>query len=711
MTVLIHNAADIAMPLFVGLLILWIPGLIIGTASGLPRALRWGWAPAGSVGLIATTAVIAPMVHLQWNVWIVAGATIAIATIIMGMRWAINIAQHTTARSIRSALPLHRKSQSFGDTPLATHFFTPDYPAIMQTGWFSPRIYRSLLIIALATASAAGFIKFFKATGNINNFIQHWDASYHLNAVQAIIQTGNGSSLNTILTNPTAPGRYPSGFHDVASLIILSSTGLSVPAATQLTALIFAFIVLPVGVATLAYVAFGRQIVTLIAGLVSLTFPAFPLTVLWWGPLYANLAAWAILPSTLALFAWAILSTRKSRRILPLLCVLGSLAGLTLAQPNAAVSWFIAAWVCVSWQVIAALLAAPSRTTQQFQRTQKKSLTSKLLRAFLIGLSWGILTSLAWLGLISILGFSSLARMNQRDPVGPVFEALGHGIGVMNALPYEPLTYAELIRVGPLSVLVVVGIIATLASKKSHWLFGVYLAWLTIFVAVYSSTTEWIRDYIGAFWYDDVPRVLAPLAMIAPILIGVAIDAMMSLARTAHLPILRIGSRIVAAGAISGLLVWAIQLPTWAASWQRLQYFSSQDPRTGAFLVDHDEYVLFEKMRTLLPADAVVIGNPWEGAAFSWAISGRRAAIPVLEFYESTRLYPYLSDHLSEGATNAQVCQELKKYNISYALDLADSPAPETTIYPGLRNSANGNLGPVIAQVGEAKLVKITHCG
>ncbi|MDY5589237.1 MAG: DUF6541 family protein [Arcanobacterium sp.] len=753
---LINNIPQMAAPLLAGLLILWVPGLLLGIATGLPRALRWGWAPAGSVAIIAVTAMIAPIISMPWGIPTAAAGTVCTVAAAAVVRIAIAAAhrrhalrrlhistppQHATC-SVRAdatdpafTLPQRSAHPSTSSAHVSAYAgshiswgsriraaLTPIYSAPRQAGPLPRHWYRCALTCALAGASIAGFVKFFRATGSFTNFIQNWDMSYHVNSVQAIVQTKNGSSLNAVLADPTAPGLYPCGFHDVASLIVLA-TGADVPSIAQLTALIFAFIVLPIGVATLAYVAFQRQLITLVAGLVALAFPAFPLAVLWWGPLYSNLAGWALVPASLALFVWVFSVTPRSKKITPLFCVLISLAGITLSQPNAAATWLIAAWTYGTWSAVTAAVhsrsphtAAPHRTSPR-HTTWPKAAHSPVVHATLVGIGCCALGVLIWLSIAFAIGFDRLASMNQRTPEGPLLEALAHGVGMLGAHPHSPLLRTEIIRVAPLSVLVVIGIVIVALREKGRWSVAVYGMWLALFLAVYSSPSHFIRNYIGSLWYNDVPRLLAPLVMLAPIFVGVAIDTLITSAwrpqrqpQLSHRAI-RSGARALAIMALAGVIVWALQLPTWGAAWGPLRRFSTQTDKNLVFFVDQDEYTLFKQMRTIVPEQALVIGNPWEGATFAWAISGRRAVIPTPEFYEGARLYPYLSDHLSEGATNPQVCRELKRHGISYALDLADSSVPEARLYPGLRHTANGNLGPVVAQVGEAKLVHITKCG
>ncbi|MDY5589231.1 MAG: DUF6541 family protein [Arcanobacterium sp.] len=772
---LLNNALDIALPLCVGLIVLWAPGLAIGVCARLPRALLWGAAPAASVAIIGSTAVVAPLLHLRWALWEVAASTTLCALGILAVR--------ATLIAIFRRKPAHLRKRF----PMIHALIRSDYPPLPTDRVFRPIVFRLLLLGALLAASAAGFAKFLAATGSMHNFIQSWDASYHLNEIQAIIQTGNGSSLNAILRDPNAAGFYPNGYHDVASLIAMT-TGYPVPATGQLTIMIFAFVALPAGVAALAYVATGREIATLIAALCALAFPAYPLAGIWWSAMYSNVAATALLPGAIAVAAWIIKHLRGRLLPVPLLYAAVCSVGVGITQPNAFISWLIVVWVCLGWHVgaryasgahaakltdratklsaehaelatiehaepatvpaatmpaeplprtaesashleghalhTAQSAAAPavsisrssrSARTRDLQRQypqmeHSRTGRSRIARASAALIVWIAITIALWSTLVMLLGPERIAGMNQRKPQGTLLEGILSGGTAMGAIPYWPVGQREILLTLPLSVLLIVGIIAAAMHSELRWLVASYGVLLALFAITFSSTWPPFRNYISGVWYSDLPRLLSLLVIMAPVFVGIAVAQFHSLAKCrSALLFKRFAACAVTTVGILSVMVWALKLPAWNVPWEYLTFFARQGTTHESYLVDRDEYQLFLKMRDILPPDALIIGNPWEGETFAWAISGRRVLIPQL-YNRGVADYPILSQHMSEGASNPQVCKEIKKYGITHALDLEPTAAPGGKLSPGFDNLANGKLGPVIAQVGAAKLVKITLC-
>ena len=136
---------------------------------------------------------------------------------------------------------------------------------------------------------------------------------------------------------------------------------------------------------------------------------------------------------------------------------------------------------------------------------------------------------------------------------------------------------------------------------------------------------------------------------------------------------------------------------------------------TYSGLVDQDELNLFLQLPHLTPVDSVILGNPWEGAAFAWALGQRRTMFPTLRFATSPEPgRAFLANQLYEESERRQICSFLKTKNV-YVLNLRDvysGAEGKTGIekrYPSFDQTGSHLLTPV-KSVGEARLYKYRGC-
>lgn len=115
------------------------------------------------------------------------------------------------------------------------------------------------------------------------------------------------------------------------------------------------------------------------------------------------------------------------------------------------------------------------------------------------------------------------------------------------------------------------------------------------------------------------------------------------------------------------LIASLVLAPAWRWSLKKEILQSVHDPARivfGTMLTD-DELALIRRAPAELPADAVVLGDPSNGSAYLWSISGVRVLYldrrqPLVE----ERIW--LGKHLDEIGTNPRVCRILTKYGADY---------------------------------------------
>ena len=127
------------------------------------------------------------------------------------------------------------------------------------------------------------------------------------------------------------------------------------------------------------------------------------------------------------------------------------------------------------------------------------------------------------------------------------------------------------------------------------------------------------------------------------------------------------------------------------------------------------ELAMLRRMSTTLPADAVVLGDPIAGAAYTEVIGQRTAVFPQLSMAnEDAASQRVLAYHFNEIGTNPEVCEVVRKLKITYFYQDEDGWYYQTLRSrraPGLYNVDTSTGFELVDRGGTAKLYRITACG
>jgi hypothetical protein len=126
------------------------------------------------------------------------------------------------------------------------------------------------------------------------------------------------------------------------------------------------------------------------------------------------------------------------------------------------------------------------------------------------------------------------------------------------------------------------------------------------------------------------------------------------------------------------------------------------------------ELAFFEQqVEKIVPPDAVVANNPWDGSALLWALANRRVLFPHLSI-RSTKDMLYLAAHLNQAATDPQVCAAANATHVQYLLIGDHTFWPwdaRTKKYPGMADPGPGKGFQLVASSGpKLKLYQLTAC-
>ena len=647
-----------AVPVFlVAAVWLLLPGLLVTYGIGLRGLAAWGSAPAATVAMLSFAAVLAEAAGIRWSL-----LTAAVSCLVIAAACAL------LAFALRRRLP----------RPTADH-----------------RTITLAAFAGLVPAGLLGAVVIALGLHRPDQLSQTFDAVFHYNAVAYILDSGNGSSLhmNGLGTPDVAQHVsgllglfYPAAWHDITSLVVLV-TGTGIPEATNMMAAAVTLLVWPLSCLLLARQIFGRSRAALaVTGLVSIGFTAFPWGFLAFGVLWPNLLALALAPAGLAMVLSICGLAREDAVgrarawfLLGVVLVAGALAETNVDFTLVALSVFPAG--IALWRRAARL---PLR----------RAVTEISIAVVVFGAGWWFVATTPLLAMV-------------RTAPWPPFESPAQAVGqvLLNATT-GPNATNGFSALWVLSVVVLVGIALCGRRPELRWAVGAYAISGALFVLSASINRPDTQAFTG-YWYNDAYRLGAAIPVTA---VPLAVAGILHLARwwPATRPALKLAATMVALV----LLTKGLYVGAHASALK----FRTVDALTGdnseGRLVDGRTQAFFARIKPLIPQNAIVAGNPWNGSALLWALADRRTLFPHL----GTATAPvqwYLAHHLDEAGTDPQVCREATRIGVGYLL-VGESTFwptdPERQKYPGFADPVGRPGFQLLAQDGPFKLYRLAAC-
>lgn len=654
--------------------LLFVPGLAVAVAARLRGFRTFAVAPGISVSMVAISAIGAPFVGIPWSLLPV----VVLTAIVAGLAFAASVVAGKGAKLRLEA----------GDS----------------SRWL---MGSSLLAVVLAAFLISRRLT--NAIGQPDSFSQTFDNVFHLNAIRYILDTGSGSSLT--LNAMTGAASYPAAWHDLVSLLI-SIYGGGIPESVNVINIVVAAIVWPLGCIYLAQTVWGsRPAVLLSAGVLSAAFGAFPISLLDFGVLYPNFLAVALLPLVVAISLEVINLSAVTihSRVIAGLVLLAVLPGLALAHPSAAMAWI-------------AMMAAPAAYV--YARLLVRTLTSVPGRTRLISsASW---SAVAVIAVVVVRILWDTVRPPAEAAFWPPVESSGQAIGEVLASSAigRPVAWAVM-------ALTVIGIFVIIRSGRQVWFLGTYAAVAFLFIVVSSFPADEFRTYWTGIWYNDPPRLAALLPMVtiplacrgAVFIWELLLQGFMRGVEVWQLKRSGGSDRPVKKGgsvrpdlyiAVAGLLV----VLALGAATQRGSVRQAQDSLASSYrlsadspLISSDELQLIDRLPEEVPADAVMVGNPWNGSSLAYALADRK----LIQLHILSAV-PEGTAALLNGPTPSKddpgVCPVVHKLNIDYILDFGHREVHgRDSGYKGLDSLIASGKATLEDSEGEAKLYKLQLCG
>lgn len=648
--------------LALAVLFLFGPGLVWGAILGLRRLTLLAAAGPLGVTAIVTAAELGGFTGWSWSWPLLLAVTAAVAVVL----------------ALARRLLLKRWRYRLHHDPRAAPPMAPWRSVTLA--WAVPAVFLGVVLLGIF--------------GSPQNIAQSHDNIFHLNALRYIADTGDASSLSLGYLGAAGGGFYPAGWHDLVSLVQLTS-GVSIPAAINATNLVLVSCLWPMGCLFLASRVTGeRTLSLLVAGVLATAYSTFPYLLLEFGVVYPFLLSMAILPVALGLVIQllrlglpAALSTESTALALAAL-----LPGMALAHPAS----FMALLALSIPMVVAAARRARHLTAGPAAARRRRTaelLAVAYLAAFVV----------AW---VLIRPGRSATRNwdNLGEVLRSVVEVFTHG-AIDRPMAILP------------TVLTVVGAAVVLNTRRNRWVLGIYLIAAVFFVVGNWKEAPELRWWVTGVFYNDFFRIAGMLPVAGLLTAAIGGTALASTARSFFRAWLAKRDRkqpVWFRPAATALLV--------AVSLALVPFFAvARGVEVAAYkyrftptspLLSSDELALIERLPERVPAGAMTIGDPLTGAALSYAYTGIRTLLPSGET-APTADAQLLVAKLDEMKSDPAVCQVVRERKVQYVLDFGDQSvswdkAPQVAGLNHLTRAAGFEL--VDQQGPDARLYRITGC-
>lgn len=645
-------------PILVTLALVILPGLIIALAAGQRGFMAIALSPALSVSVISLAALAGGFLGIRWSWLLPAAVGLLLAALAGCVAWAV-------PRWIPSSRPVaSTRSRWHADAPLWT--------ALIVGALLLMRHMRNIL-------------------GRPDSFSQTFDNIFHLSATRFIAETGLASpfQLGRMISAPgEAIGFYPTAFHDLASLVMQAFPGTVTLPTNAILIVTVAFIWPAACLALTRSFLATTWPVSVGAGILAASFPAFPILLTDFGVLYPNLVGLALTPALLGLAVQGLRlgSTQWTQPWLAWCLFATALPGLVVAHPNALMTLLtllIPMSLVFAWRAVTAFHAGRARKTS--------------LLVTLFG-------TLAFLALARVLW--GVVRPDEAAATWPPIA------NVPNALGQALLNAPDGARAAWLpSILMVVGLLSARRSGAG-WLAWGWGCLVGLWLVVAGWQPSPLRTFLTGIWYNDPWRFAAALPLVAVPLATLGFSTVLNAALKALPKHIR-GARItaillVAAGAAA--LVWWTQLATYmnvAVAKAHENYVLTSDSP----LVSTDEYAVIRRAAEIVPAGAVIATNPWNGSSMAWALTGLSTTTTHV-FYTETPDLITINNSLDEAASRPATCAAVDRLHVRYVLDFGSREVHGGAHpMPGFDSLATSKGFKELARQGNAALFQVTACG
>lgn len=561
--------------------------------------------------------------------------------------------------------------------------------ATARAGYFASSRGRLVAVVAGLTIGAAVIVaRAVTMMGSIDAVSQTYDGVFHLNAVRWVMDQGDASawSVGSMTSLPGEASYYPAAWHQLASLVVMTSGG-DVVLGSNVLMLTVAALVWPVGlVAMVRLSTTAGSLGLFLAGALSGLSVAFPLTLMSWGIVLPNFLSTALLPAFVLLGTHVLglvphprerLSTAALVLLVPVVCV-----AIIVAHPQGVFAAIALGLPIIVW-------AFQLRLAQL--EPARGGWAPLLITAAHLVVGIGV-ASYVW------PRFRPSQESSVWTPNASGLEAVQQGLSLAGnaARPVHTI-----------GVLMVLAIIGVLLRGQARWLLPAFAVTFWIFTAAVSMQRLELRYLITGPWYSDNYRIAAIMVVAGIPLLAVGLDSLVTVAleRFRGLPLQKAAAAVTATALAAGILAVGTLTPAARQAVHAMAFHWQNDE-----LLTEDERLLLEMLPEVVPPDAVIATNPWNGSSLAYAISDRPVLNTFMGFQAEEEVH-LLNRSLDEAHQRPVVCTAADELGVEYALDFGpDEIWQQESTYEGLDDISTSGAAEVVLEVGDAALLELEPC-
>ncbi|MFD1507276.1 hypothetical protein FE374_14200 [Georgenia yuyongxinii] len=645
------------------LALLYLPGWVGLRLLGVRGVLAVAGAPAAVVAVLALGAVVLDVVGVAWT----PAPVVLLLAVVLGL-----------CALLGRVLP----------------------PGTVSLPPLTPRSW-ALVGIGLAVGAGVQAGAYLNGMGRPDAVQQIYDPVFHLNAAETVLRTGNASSLGGLdpMYGSSTGVFYPAVWH---SMVALGARLSSVVVASNMLMLLTALAVWLVGIVALARAVAPRDgAVAAVAPVVASSFLIFPANLLVLQGMFPYCLAIALAPGAVALVVGVVERARTDRSpghaLRGGLAAVVTCAGVVAAQPAglAVLGLFVLPYL---GQVGA------RRGLRQWRLGHRAAAV----------VAAGAAPAVALALVVAVYTVPALQAMAAFPAVeGSRRLALFRGLTFSTTIGWTS-PWANVV----VAALVLIGVVVAAMSVRTRWLAVSWLLTLGIYV-VAAGPNNVLRDLAG-FWYKSADRTFAMLPTVAAVLGALGVVA---LGRAAQrlLAESRAGARH---GRTRDWLAPVVMVGVLALAFVTSGAFRYDERQNGwtawGFQPDRilttahastEELTMIRSLDDVLPDDAVVLGDPRNGAAFVQSVGGAVAFIPHVNPSSWDPDQSYLKAHFGQLRSDPKVCEIVAEDGIEYFY--ADDSGPQAWAQdsPGLYDVDTTTGFDLVAEGGPARVYRITACG
>ncbi|WP_130810670.1 DUF6541 family protein [Olsenella sp. Marseille-P4559] len=550
----------------------------------------------------------------------------------------------------------------------------------------APAVHPALVALFLVAGLAASYVFLASMLPSPNVFHQDYDTVHHINSIRAMMDSLSMSPLDgrsystesNALLSVQSTGYYPSGWHVLCATVALS-TNVSVTSAVNAVNLAFMAVVYPLSMLLLLSTLFpGRTRVVALGAVGSLTLTIFPWGISNWGPVYPNIASFAVLPAICALFMRTFDQGDNRRATLAHLVAWALAAGGTvLLHPNVVFSMAV---FLVPWIV--------ARVWGSSLRVRCGSRVSVGPRALAVG--FALLCVVIWVGATKIPAFKGLIGYHW-DAFARDDNAITNVLHLSYMRGMWPAPDAE--QLFPAALLLVGGVL--LASRReTRWAVVPYAIAAYMTYVACGSSDDAFRSILIGYWYSDPYRIGSLATIFSVPLIAFGLDAVTEgacrLVRLTPAQNWR-GLSVAAALVVAAVYVpLALFYPGKAQNgfnydnnspWATYQNYvwraySHEAPLT------YQEANFMEEAHRLVGND-LVINQPFDGSVFGYGVTGMRCYYRFFSGYggsDETWQSRVIRQRLYNIANDSQVQEAVESIGARYVLVMSTDERNNTFV-------------------------------